>query len=249
MRMRKIEVNEGGLSVLFTVSEEGIVELARFAPDGLHAEEKSAADPSVSGAASAQPSVSEPDAAQPSDADPSVSEPDAAQPSADGQPEDPVPVIELQITGRSTRGLHGYRHNSSSASLDLKYVRHEIRRGDSGLELVIFLESDYGLKAAYHMVFFRGVQAVRVFSELKNDGDGPLPVEYISSFVFQNLCGNGRLPYYEKTDVYVPRSSWYCEARWQKEDIEFLNLSRMVADGFNSAGFGANRFTYSGISS
>ena len=32
----------------------------------------------------------------------------------------PAPIIELQVTGRSTRDLHGYKHNASSASIDLR---------------------------------------------------------------------------------------------------------------------------------
>ena len=161
----------------------------------------------------------------------------------------PAPIIELQVTGRSTRDLHGYKHNASSASLDLRYVRHEFFDLPSGRELVITLESTYGLKAFYHMQLYHGVNVVRVFTELKNEGSEAVPVEYISSFVFQNLCSGGQLPFYEKTDVYVPRSSWYCEARWQKEDIELLNLSRMVENGFRAPGYGSNRFAYSGVSS
>ena len=241
MKAKNIQINEGGLSVLFTVSDSGIVELKRFAPDRDHPAELSDGEPSdITAAASVQAAGEQPGTHSDADALPD-----------DSQFSDLAvsPIIELQITGKSTRGLHGYKHNSSSASLDLKYVRHAILKGESGCKLVIFLESDYGLKAVYHMQFFRSVPVVRVYTELKNEGSDCLPLEYVSSFLYQNLCGNGRLPYYEKTDVYIPRSSWYCEARWQKEDIESLNLSRMVADGFNCAGFGNNRFAYSGISS
>ena len=256
MNAKKIELNESGLSVRFTVSEEGTVDLERFAPalcavQGKPSAEESAVNPAVSDPAFENPSVTDPPVSDPAFEKPPVTDPPESGQSAEEAPDRllAAPIIELQITGTSTRGLHGYKHNSSGASLDLKYVRHEILREDAGCELVIFLKSGYGLEAAYHMRFFRGVPVVRVYTELKNTGSDPLPLEYISSFIFQNLCGGGQLPYYEKTDVYVPRNSWYCEARWQKEDIEQLNLSRMVVDGFNCAGFGANRFCYSGVSS
>lgn len=205
-----ITIHESGLSVLFTISEEGIVELKRFSPDTV----------SSTGSGDTEDSQGS-----------------------------PSPVIELQITGRSTRQMHGYKHNASSASLDLRYLSHEFVSIPGGRELILSLKTDYRLKASYHMQFFEGVPCARIWTELENAGSSPLPIEYISSFIYQNLCGDGQLPYYEKTDVYVPRSSWYSEARWQKEDIEALNLSRMVADGFNCAGFGNNRFYYSGISS
>lgn len=159
------------------------------------------------------------------------------------------PLIELQITGRSTREMHGYNHNASGASTDLKYVSHVIHDTPAGKELVITLRTEYGLEARYHMHLYQGAPVVRVYTELENQGQEDLPVEYVSSFVYQNLCGDGEVPYFEKTDVYIPRNSWDCEARWQKEDIESLNLTRMMVDGFNTPGFGNNRFAYSGISS
>ena len=158
---------------------------------------------------------------------------------------DALPVIELQITGKSAREMHGYKHNAGSASLDLHYVRHEFT--DS--ELILTLDSQYGLEARYHMQFYKGVPVVSVYTELENKGTEALPVEYVSSFIYQNLCGDGNLPYFEKTDVYVPRSSWDCETRWQKQDIELLNVSRMMVNGFNTPGHGCNRFAYSGLSS
>ena len=88
---RDIIYNENGLSVIFTVSEDGIVQLSRFAPEDL-------------------PSVTH------------------------GEYKIPMPLIELQITGKSTREMHGYKHNKSSASLDLKYVKHEFLDTDAGKE-------------------------------------------------------------------------------------------------------------------
>lgn len=161
----------------------------------------------------------------------------------------PLPVIELQITGKSTREMHGYKHNTCSASMDLRYVKHEWADTPAGKELVLTLESAYGLQAGYHMQFYSGVPMVRVYTELENRGTETLPVEYVSSFIYQNLCGDGKLPYFEKTDIYVPRNSWDSETRWQKQDIELLNVSRMVVDGFNTPGHGCNRFSYSGLSS
>ena len=219
MRQR-ISVAGHGLDIAFIVRENGVVELERFAPSS----DERGASPVLSVSESGDAQVLIPD--------------HPAQ-----------PIIELQVTGRSTRELHGYKHNASSASWDLCYVSHELREQPCGEELVITLESAYGLKALYHMQFYRDVPVVRVFTEIRNSGTQEIPVEYISSFIYQNLCGGGKLPYQEKTDIYVPRSSWYCEARWQKEDIELLNLSRMLEDGFRAPGFGNNRFAYSGISS
>lgn len=214
-----IRLNENHLTIEFTIWENGVVELSRIAPAGT----------APSGTASADPVPDE------------VSSDSASRPIS--------PLIELQVTGRSTREMHGYKHNASSASMDLHYVRHEYRETSGGGELTILLGSEDGLQACYHMRLFQNVPVVQVQTELKNTGNASVPIEYISSFIYQNLCGNGKLPYYEKTQVYIPRNSWDCETRWQEEDIELLNLSRMMVDGFKTPGFGNNRFAYSGVSS
>lgn len=160
-----------------------------------------------------------------------------------------APILELQITGKSTRGMHGYRHNSSSASTDLKYQSHEIVETEGGKELILLMKTDYDLLAEYHMELFRDVPVVRTYSVIKNQGKEELPIEYISSFIYQNLCGDGEKPYFDKTEIYVPRNSWSSETRWEKHDIEEVNLSRMPVDGFNCPGFGNNRYAYTGFSS
>lgn len=161
-------------------------------------------------------------------------------------PENYHPVIEVQITGKTTRGMHGYKHNLSSASLDFFYTEHRFKERKNGKELIIFMETDYGLKADYHMRFFDGIPVVQTWSCLENQGSEDLGLEYVSSFIYQGISGNGEKPYYEKTEIYIPRNSWSCEAQWERKDIQDINLSGMPVDGFHNPGFGLNRFCYTG---
>ena len=96
------------------------------------------------------------------------------------------------------------------------------------------------------MRFFEGIPVVQTWSCLENQGTEDLGLEYVSSFIYQGISGNGEKPYYEKTEIYVPRNSWSCEAQWEKKDIRTVNLSGMPVDGFNTPGFGINRYCYSG---
>ena len=159
------------------------------------------------------------------------------------------PILEIQETGKSSRELHGYKHNVCSASLDYKYQGHTLLENDWGRLLTISLASDYGVTASYHMQFFSGIPVVQIWTVLENKGNEAVPLEYVSSFMFQNICGEGQLPYTEKTDIYIPRNSWCCEARWQKCDARELNLSGMLTRGYNSPGTGMNEFSYDGKSS
>lgn len=161
-------------------------------------------------------------------------------------PENYHPVIEVQISGKTTRGMHGYKHNLSSASLDFRYTGHYFEEREKGRELIISMATDYGLKGTYHMRFFEGIPVVQTWSCLENQGTEDLGLEYVSSFIYQGISGNGEKPYYEKTEIYVPRNSWSCEAQWEKKDIRTVNLSGMPVDGFNTPGFGINRYCYSG---
>lgn len=210
--MEKIALQENGLSILFRIRENGIVELEDFLAEN---------------AAVRKTRI-------------------------ENEKEDPEifhPVAEVQITGKSTRNTHGYKHNAGSASLDFRYTDHEIKARKDGKELIIFMETEYHLSALYHMRLFHGIPVVQTWTELINQGTEEIGLEYVSSFLYQNLSGQGEKPYFEKTDIYVPYNSWYCEAQWKKEDIRDLNLSGMPANGFRTPGVGMNRYYYSGRSS
>ncbi|MGN0399548.1 MAG: alpha-galactosidase [Blautia sp.] len=159
------------------------------------------------------------------------------------------PVTEIQLTGSGTRGMHGYKHNVCGASADFKYVKHRLTENEKGRKLVICSETEYGMRSEYHMQFFTGIPAVQVWTVLENRGEESQGLEYVSSFIYQCLSQGGKLPYYEKTDIYTPFNSWYCEARWKKDDVRDLNLNHMPVDGFNTQGFGVNRYYYGGQSS
>jgi alpha-galactosidase len=158
------------------------------------------------------------------------------------------PVVEINVTGKSTRGMHGYKHNSGSASLDFRYKNHTVKERPDGKELIITLKTEHDVYAYYHLVIFKDVPVVQAYTEIENKGTLSWPIEYVSSFIYQNLCGEGAIPYYDKTDVYLPFNSWSCEARWKKEDLADLNVSGMTS-GYNLPGFGNNRFAYTGHSS
>jgi len=164
-------------------------------------------------------------------------------------PDAPHPLMEVQISGKSTRAMHGYKHNMEGASLDFHYVSHEICEQEGGMELLIRLETAYRLAAVYHMRFYDGIPMVQVWTQLENQGKESIGLEYVSSFIYQGLCKNGQKPYYDKTDIYVPNNSWASEAQWIQRDAADLNLAGMTVDGFELPGFGNNRFWYGSSSS
>lgn len=206
---KEIRIQENGLSVVFGVRENGVVELQRFC----------AAEVCESGEKTQE-----------------IKE----------NPEIYYPVVEVQITGKGTRNMHGYKHNMSSGSLDFQYTGHVVEETAGGKELCISMRTDEDMEAVYHMRFFDGIPVVQVWTDLTNKGQEDTGLEYVSSFIYQGVCAGGKLPYFEKTDIYTPYNSWVCEAQWEKRDIRDLNLSGMPVDGFNTPGFGINRYYYGG---
>ena len=42
-------------------------------------------------------------------------------------PEAIFPVVEVQVTGKTTRHMHAYKHNAGSASFDFRYDTHSLK--------------------------------------------------------------------------------------------------------------------------
>ncbi|MDD3277947.1 MAG: alpha-galactosidase [Lachnospiraceae bacterium] len=203
---KKISINENGLSVLFQIRDNGVVELCDFSAAGVEKQSEK----------------------------------------MQGNPEIYHPVVEVQITGKTTRGMHGYKHNVSSASLDFTYTGHDFIKHEDGKELVISLQTTYGVTADYHMRLFDQIPVVQTWTVLENKGEEAIGLEYVSSFIYQGIASNGNQPYYDKTELYIPFNSWSNEAQWQKVDAANLNLNGMPVDGFNTPGAGINRYCYTG---
>lgn len=159
------------------------------------------------------------------------------------------PIVQVQITGESSTTMHAYKHNAGSTSGALKYVNHKLYDNTDGKKLEICLQAQDGLLATYNMQFYNDANVVRVWTELKNIGTTNIGIEYVSSFIYEGLSKNGSQDYFEKTDIYVPYSSWSSEAQWQKYDASDLNLSHMAVKGHNLSGFGNNRYHYGSIGS
>ena len=90
-------------------------------------------------------------------------------------PEAIFPVVEVQVTGKTTRHMHAYKHNAGSASFDFRYDTHSLKETANGKELVLQMKTGYGLEAAYHMQFFNGIPAVRTSGLLLQELQPVLP--------------------------------------------------------------------------
>lgn len=100
-------------------------------------------------------------------------------------------ITEIQLTGKGSRNMHGYKHSLSSASEEFHYINHTLEKAEKGQQLIIHTKSDYGVELSYYMQFFDGISAVQVWTEVKNNGTEAVGLEYVSSFIYHGLCANG----------------------------------------------------------
>ncbi|MGI5958871.1 MAG: glycoside hydrolase family 36 protein [Massiliimalia sp.] len=152
-----------------------------------------------------------------------------------------APVF-IRCTGRDSSAHRSYKHDAGNVAL--YYDEREEYQNNLGKKVEFKLSSDDGVEVVYHIQFFTGIAMVRSWSTVTNHTKEDLGLEQVSSFVYYGLCKNGELPFYEKTDVYLPQNSWYCEAQWKKFDIEDLGINRMLHTGNCAPGESYYRYSY-----
>ena len=50
-------------------------------------------------------------------------------------------ITEIQLTGKGSINMHGYKHNLSSASKEFHYVNHTLEKAEKGQQLIIHTKS------------------------------------------------------------------------------------------------------------
>ncbi|MBO4355738.1 MAG: alpha-galactosidase [Clostridia bacterium] len=159
------------------------------------------------------------------------------------------PFLGVHISGNSTKTGPSFKHDSGSETQEFRYVSHEITENEKGKLFVLKAENGSGLTAVYHMQFYPGVKAVRTYTTLINEGSESIRLEHVTSFMYYGIGKNGLKPYYEKTEVFVPRNSWCNEAQWTGHDVRELGLSNMAIRGYNLPRRSLTRFSYGTTSS
>ncbi len=152
-------------------------------------------------------------------------------------------LVALQLTGESATDMHAYKHNAGSHSCKLLYKDHHITHDAAGRLLEIDMQTEQ-LAVSYFMHFYSGLPVVRTWVTVKNTSSEAVGIDYISSFMYEGLCKNGKQKYYDKTDIYIPFNSWSNEVQWHTYDAADLGLSGMPVGGYNNPDFGNNRYHY-----
>ncbi|MBD2870227.1 glycoside hydrolase family 36 protein [Paenibacillus arenilitoris] len=141
-------------------------------------------------------------------------------------------LMELQLTGEDRAEYHGRTHRASYPGLRMVYDGHADRREALGRKLELRLRDEAtGLKATQHIQFYNGVQTVRCWVVLENEGEAPAEVEYVSSFALTGLDKEGAQDRDEKMRLYVAHNGWQSELQWRSYKLPELGMSHLKDRG------------------
>nr|WP_170312156.1 glycoside hydrolase family 36 protein [Paenibacillus sacheonensis] len=137
-------------------------------------------------------------------------------------------AMEVHATGENQGDHHGPKHTGSNPGERMKYLSHADTRNERGRKLAIELgEARTGLRATMHLQFYDGVSVVRSWTELRNESDAPIPLEYVTSFALTGLGKEGLAPWERKLRLSIPHSTWCGEAQWRTHTLPELGFQNV----------------------
>ena len=136
------------------------------------------------------------------------------------------PLLELHCQGQNIDGHHGSRHTETYPAALLRYRSHRLEPIPGGRELTVALAGG-GMLADMHYVLYDGVPAVRSWVDVKNVGEEPQVLDYITSFVYYGVS-DGVSGSFENNVLFdIPYNTWHGELQWHQKSAWELGLMDM----------------------
>lgn len=133
-------------------------------------------------------------------------------------------LTEVQMAGFNQNDHHGNKKTGTEPGSLFRYAGHRLYENNFGQKLEI--EQHYEeLRLISHLQFFHGLRVVESWSELINKGDETAPaLEYLSSFSLTGLNRGRTGPRDREAFVWLPHSTWFGEAQWQRLSLHEAGL-------------------------
>ena len=135
--------------------------------------------------------------------------------------------VEVLLSGLNRPGeRHGTKYTYTAPGYRLKYKDMKDYRNETGRKLEILMEDKpTGLEVCSNIQFYDGISVIRSWTELKNNGEEDLGVEYVSSFALRGIDKEGLLSTDEKLEVLIARNAWQKELIWNRFSMDQLGMS------------------------
>jgi alpha-galactosidase len=134
--------------------------------------------------------------------------------------------VEFMISGQDRAGeRHGNKYIGTCPGDRLVFRDFSDYRNSFGRKLEITTEDNIcHVNVTIHYQFYDNIKIIRAWSEVKNVGDTPQGIEYISSFALTGITKEGKLPEDRKMLIHIPHSGWQRELQWQKYSFAQLGF-------------------------
>lgn len=137
-------------------------------------------------------------------------------------------ITEISFTGENQICHRGVKHTGTLPGHRFKFVDYKDCRNEHGRIIHVLLKDDVtSVKADITYQFYNEIPVVRTWTEIKNEGNESVGLEYITSFALGGIDRGGHKSRNEKMKIYIPHNEWCGEANWKEYSLSDLGIEHV----------------------
>ena len=146
-------------------------------------------------------------------------------------------IAQIHCTGENQCDHHGEKLTGGSVSSRLKLEAIVQKRNATGLKVEVVQRDEDRFRVVSHIQFYKGVPAVRCWTEVRNTGTQPQGLEFVSSFTLNGIAKEGMARWDKKVKLHVPHNAWMGEGQWKSYSLPELGLDEFYGFSMKSLRF------------
>lgn len=142
-------------------------------------------------------------------------------------------LVEVNISGLDKPlERHGAGFTATAPGHTLRYRQHEDTRNNDGRKLIFTLfDVNTAAEVEVHYQFYSQLSLLRSWSVIRNRGDAPFTVEYLSSFVINGIEKESASNWGDNFSLHIPHNSWTRELQWRQYTFDDLGFMPCIQKG------------------
>ena len=140
-------------------------------------------------------------------------------------------IFEVQAAGESRLEHFGVGLSGTMPAARMGYIDHSVTENESGSLLsIVSRDPQTGLQCCMNYQFFTGLSVVRCTNVLTNQGEKPISIEGVSTFVQTGLAKEET----DKATLLIPHNAWQEELQWRELSLYDLGYRNYSEPGASS---------------
>lgn len=142
-------------------------------------------------------------------------------------------LVEVNISGLDKPlERHGAGFTATAPGYTLRYRQHQDTRNADGRKLVFTLfDRNTAAEVEVHYQFYTRLSLLRSWSVIRNQGNAPFTVEYLSSFVINGIEKESAKNWDDNFSLHIPHNSWTRELQWRQYTFDELGFMPCIQKG------------------